>query len=39
MRQYFQDREYILDTFASSKESPFFEGFKQTHKNKHIKQI
>lgn len=39
MRQYFQDREYILDTFASSKESPFFEGFKQTHKNKHIKPI
>ena len=24
MRQYFQDREYILDTFASNKESSIF---------------
>lgn len=39
MRQYFQNREYILDTFASNRESSFFEGFKQTHKNKHIKPI
>lgn len=40
MRHYFQDREYILDTFASNKESSIFgEGFKQKHKNKHIKPI
>lgn len=35
MRQYFQDREYILDTFASNKESSIFLKVS----NKHIKQI